>query len=245
MALSIRTSYPLCVGLHLHLLSPNLRKLTSLTGLDLSWNGDILGSHNAYLLGQTLAKLPVLTRLNLSRTRLGDELETVLRKMRASLLHLELQYCDLSENDLIFLSQSHHVNTLRTLDVSYNNLGNHFEQFIHLINALACHLIVLETQCCLFQKDHLAYFFNRMSKKLCHLRLWNIVANCATSAVNFVQHITAIAEHSSLEILLVPLPADLKSVSDQLRQEFVETLRMSFPDLAFTCYCTAIAIRLR
>ena len=229
----------------LKLLSPNLRKLISLTGLDLSWCRKTLDSADVGLLGQTLVELPALTRLNLSRTRLTNQLQTVLSQMRASLLHLELRYCDLSENDLIFLSQSHHSNTLRTLDVGYNDLGNHFEHFHNLISVLACHLIALQTQCCMFQKDQLTYLFNMIPKKLCHLRFWNIAGNLAAPNLSFIQQITAFAEHSSLECLLVPIPSELGSMSHQQRQEFVETLNKPFPDLAFQCYCGAIGIRVR
>ena len=227
-------------------MSPNLRRLTSLTGLDLSWDDKTLDSDDADLLGQTLVELPALTRLNLSNTRLTNQLQTVISKMPASLVYLELQYCYLSENDLIFLSQSHHANTLRALNVGHNNLGNLFEHFLCLVGVMACRLIVLETQLCSFQKDHLTYFFNTLSKRLCHLRFWNISENSPAPTATFMEHIKAITEHSSLEILRVSLPKELAGpVSDQHRKEFVETLSKLFPDLVFMRRGQVVAIRLR
>lgn len=220
----------------LRLLAPNLRKFTSLTVLDLSWNEINLvdSPDSADVLGGTLAQLHLLTRLNLSMNRLKNQLRSVLSKMSASLTHLHLGHCGLDVNDLAFLSESQHVSTLKVLDISYNNIGKHFEQFLLLLSALERHLSVLITKNCSFQQSHLTHLFQKASKKLCLLRFWNISHNCAPTTVNgFMQDVKVLAEVSSLETLVLSFPKELGSLADSMaenpplksRDEFRERLR--------------------
>ena len=248
VALCLRAIGLQCEGFRV--LAPKFSKFTSLTGLDLSWNGINLVAdthHNADILGGTLAKLPLLTRLNLTGNRLTNQLQTVLGKMLASLSYLKLYGCALSKQDIIFLTRSRHASTLRGLDIGFNNLGDDFQDFLQLLCALESHLIVLETENCSFHQDHLTHLFQRVSKS--HLRFWNITRNYATN-VDFLQQITAISELSSLEILLVSFPIELKNVRDRLaRKEFQKYLKnllsKRFPDVDLQRYYSSLAIQFR
>ena len=244
MALSIRSSNPQCE--EFQSLAPQFRNFTSLTGLDLSYNEINFVENGAILLGETLAQLPALTRLNLGRNRLTNRLQSVISKMSSSLSHLKLHNCELAENDLIFLTNSHHASTLKALDLNRNDLGTHFQPFLQLLSALESHLIVLETACCSFQPEHLTHLLQKSLPNFCYLRLWNIVAN-STPTVDFLRHVTATAGLPSLEILLVSFPTELGTVPDfSARIKFGHTLKnMLPPDITFRGYCRGLAIRFR
>ncbi len=191
-------------------------------------------SHSADVLGQTLAQLPVLTRLNLNKIGLTNQLDIVLSKMSASLRDLQLRYCGVSEKDITFLTNSQHASTLEALDISYNNVGNYFEEFVLLLSALKNQLVILQTVNCSFQQDHLTHLLRITSKNLCHLRLWDISHNCPPTTMDaFIQDLTALAEAVSLEKLLVSFPEELGSIdgasivespTGKFRQDFHETV---------------------
>ena len=243
MALSIRSSNPQCE--EFQSLAPQFRNFTSLTGLDLSYNGINFMENGAIVLGETLAQLPVLTRLNLGRNRLTNQLQSVISKMSSSLSHLKLHNCELAENDFTFLTNSHHVSTLRALDLSKNDLKTHFQPFLQLLSALESHLIVLETACCSFQPEHLTHLLQKSLPNFCHLRLWNIASNI-TPTVDFLRHVTAIAGLPSFEILLVSFPTELGTVPDSFAMtKLVDTLKNMLPDSVLTRYFRGLAIRFR
>ena len=76
--------------------------------------------------------------------------------------------------------------------------------------------------------------------------MWNLIENGSAPTAKFMEYMTAITEHSSLEILQLSLPKELEGgVPDQLRQEFVEALSKPFPDLAFKRSGNVVAVRLR
>ena len=149
--------------------APHLSRFRSLTGLDLSCNKldlQLMNSDNvADLLGNTLAELPVLSRLDLSNNDLESRLGCLLRKMPSALSHLELSACGLSENDLAFLTNSHHANHIKVLDISENNLGSQFQHFLALLRALKT-LVVLETENCSLQQCQLTSFSKAHQRNL-------------------------------------------------------------------------------
>lgn len=199
-----------CEGLTV--LAPAIQKLKSLTGLDLSCNNmSLIYDHaRAELLGETLASLPKLHRLDLSNNRIKNKLSVVLTPIQQPLTHLELSACGLSDQDLQYLTRSHHVHHLQGLDISENNLGKHFDHFYSLLQSVGKQLVVLETEDCCLDQTHFTHLFHITSRNLTCLRFWNLSRNIAPSnSDTLIEDIKAIVTMPCLETFLVSYPAEL------------------------------------
>ncbi len=192
-------------------LAPTLQKLTSLTGLDLSCNNiTLLHDHQtAKLLGHTLASLPLLSRLDLSNNRIKNQLATILGSI-APLKHLELAACGLSDEDLLYLSRSRHVEHIQELDISENNFSRHFEHLVTLLNALCKQIMVLEMEDCALDERHLTHLFLITSKQLAVLRHWNISRNLGPRMPHtLLEDLKAVVAMPYLVSVVVSYPQEL------------------------------------
>ena len=199
-----------CEGLAI--LAPQIQKLKGLTGLDLSCNNlSLIHDHpRAELLGEVLASLPKLHRLDISNNRIRNKLPAILGKMQKSLTNLELSACGLSDLDLRYLTRSHHAHHLQGLDISENDLGRHFDPFCSLLQATGKQLVVLETEDCCLDQSHFTHLFHITSRYMSCLRFWNISRNTGPSSSDILlQDMKAIALMPSMETFLVSYPAEL------------------------------------
>ena len=238
----------------LAVLAPTLCRFNSLSGLDLARNNiDLVHAENhqgADFLGEMLANLPVLARLNLSNSRLTNHLESVLNKT-AGLSSLSVCDCSLSAKDINFLATSHHVNTLKCLDIGFNDLGENFNDFLHLLGALKNQLAVLETPSSSFEKHHLTLLFQTASKQLHHLRYLDVSGNETVPHEECIRRIldmAGLSELASFEVLVVPYPAEVGSAFDsrkQLCEKLATLLLKRFPNLAVAPYIMSLVIAFR
>ena len=218
-----------CEGLTV--LAPAITRLKALTGLDLSCNNmSFIYDHTrAELLGETLASLPKLRRLDLSNNRIKNKLSAVLTRIEQTLTHLELSACGLSDLDLQYLTRSNHVRHLQGLDISENNLGKHFEHFCELLQAAGKNLIVLETEDCCLDQTHFTHLSHITCKNLFCLRFWNLSRNVAPLNVDtLLEDMKAMITMPHLETFLVSYPAELVPDDIAVDDVCIETRRQTY-----------------
>lgn len=119
-------------------LASNISRFISVRCLDLGSCAFDLADHQqavemmAYALGQ----LPRLERLSLAHNRLEGCLAILLTPLQQGLELLDLSSCCLNDDDLIYLGESFHRKTLRSLSLAANELGFHWEQLLPLVDKL-------------------------------------------------------------------------------------------------------------
>lgn len=119
-------------------LASNISRFISVRCLDLGSCAFDLADHQqavemmAYALGQ----LPRLERLSLAHNRVEGCLATLLTPLQQGLELLDLSSCYLNDDDLVYLGESFHRTTLRSLSLAANELGFHWEQLLPLVDKL-------------------------------------------------------------------------------------------------------------
>ncbi|XP_051820782.1 leucine-rich repeat-containing protein 14-like [Antechinus flavipes] len=92
---------------------------------------------NIDILAAELPKLNHLREISLHSICLSDQVEYLLRGLQCSLESLQLSYCSLTNNDLIYLSQSHHSPQLIKLDLEGNNITEQQDSFLQLLKSVS------------------------------------------------------------------------------------------------------------
>ncbi len=205
----------------LTVLAPILQNLKALASLDMSCNNIALinDQETAELLADTLASLPQLRRLNLSNNRIRHKVATILGKVQQPLTHLELSACGLSDQDLQYLSRSHHCRHIQDLDISENNLGRQFESFCALLSATEG-ISVLETEDCFIDELQFSNLVNVNLQQLQHLRYWNASRNVAPRNADFLlEDMKAVIRMKFLETIVLSYPVDIVVSDSEDAQE--------------------------
>lgn len=127
-------------------MAPVLEKFTNLCALDLSCNSISVyqSDSTADVLQRLLSLLPHLIRLDLSSNRLKYRLRQLLTGIQKPLEHIRLAGCGLTEEDVRYLSQSHHTTAVECLDLSTNTLSD--RSLGRLLEATRGTLSVLELE---------------------------------------------------------------------------------------------------
>lgn len=125
-----------------------LEKFTNLCALDLSCNSISVyqSDSTTEVLSRLLASLPHLVRLDLSSNRLKYRLRQLLSGIQKPLEHIRLAGCGLMEEDIRYLSQSHHTTAVVYLDLSTNTLTTCCGSIGRLLEASRKTLLVLELE---------------------------------------------------------------------------------------------------
>ena len=120
-------------------LASQLDRFSSVRYLDLGSCAFDLADHPQAVesMSFALGQLPRLERLSLAHNRLTDCLASLLTPLQRGLELLDLSSCSLSgATDLVYLGNSSHRTTLRSLSLASNELGSHWEQLLHLMDRL-------------------------------------------------------------------------------------------------------------
>ncbi|XP_067118568.1 leucine-rich repeat-containing protein 14-like [Centruroides vittatus] len=167
------------------MVSHNLVLFFNLTSLDLSYNSINLSSSSnmQWLLRDTFKSFQYLERLNLSNNRLTGYLKTILfhigdsrvketdfvvihndeenkhskrhRCYSQGLHYLNVSGCRLNREDIEYLAESHHISTLKELDISDNNFNHSIKSIEKLLKALKNTIYILEMEGCRFSSEQL------------------------------------------------------------------------------------------
>ncbi|XP_066276875.1 leucine-rich repeat-containing protein 14-like [Branchiostoma lanceolatum] len=165
-------------------------KFPNLSALSLPNFARRLESGGFQTLGEVLSCLPALQRLNLNGLRVTGQLRRVLRDV-SPLQQLNVSNCRLSPPDVVFLSNSHHVKTLRELSIS--GMTN-FDATCLLLRKVAPQLTWLDLSGCpkCFEEDFSA-LMTRLLLQCCFSRLRTL--DCRGNLHS--------AEHPTLSVLEV------------------------------------------
>ncbi|XP_055981652.1 melanoma antigen preferentially expressed in tumors-like [Sorex fumeus] len=154
-----------------------------------------------------LKKLDNLEELSFSFFCLTNQLHKLLRVLQPQLDSLSLTFCDLSNRDIIALSQSTQAIHLKLLKLSNNQLVWEFhEPLLNLLENVSSTLQYLEINNCQITDSVLSSILPALSH-CSHLRIFSFACNPITVPVlmNLVQHLTPLME---LRYVIYPVPVD-------------------------------------
>lgn len=176
-------------------IAPNIQRLTNLTSLDLSYNhlNLTVNGHTCSVMVTMLLHLTNLIRLDLTAVYMKTRLRRLLCDLEQPLQYLRVSACGLTVSDITYLSHSHHVTSLKELDVSQNILSPPtIHNFLRILDSAKDNLLVLNIEDTIsFSAD-----FDRIIpclSKLCNLRYLNVY--------------NVFINHSSLSVLFACLGA--------------------------------------
>ncbi|CAF0837130.1 unnamed protein product [Brachionus calyciflorus] len=122
-------------------------------------------------LKNSLSELKNLKRLRLNIPGCKNKLKLLLENLSRPLEYLNLTSCGLNENDLKFLMESIHVNTIDNLVLSNNDLNAHSDAIICLLKKMKSNLHILDLGCNSFSFDVYYKILNEGISCLTNLRL--------------------------------------------------------------------------
>jgi len=83
-----------------------------------------------------LGQLPRLQRISLAHNSLTSRLGRLLSQLPHGLVLLDVSYCSLNEDDLLYLGDSIHCHSLHSLNLGSNELGLHWHLMLPLLDKL-------------------------------------------------------------------------------------------------------------
>ncbi|MEE6462939.1 hypothetical protein FKM82_005703 [Ascaphus truei] len=215
----------------LNVLLPHMAKFTSLQSLKLPYsNIDVrrpspVMEEGLQNFASQLGQLCALKELNLGSSRLSGRLRQVLRGLEKPLESLELAFCYLLPVDLCYLSQSIHVSSLKTLDLSGNNLSaillQPFQRLITEASGCLLHLDIME---CKLTDTHLSSFLPALCR-CSRLRYLGLFCN-PLSSMGLKMLLQNSVLLPDLRLVVYPIPVDCYD-------ESLPTYSSSFLDNSF------------
>ena len=162
-------------------LCPQLEQFTNLTTLDLSCNCINVFQNDSACdsMVKLMATLPNLVRLDLSNNRIKSKLRRILSDIQKPLEYLRIVGCSLMLSDLLYLSMSHHTQSLQELDISENNLGSGLRHLTTLLHSIRQNIKILELEESDLNDSHFLQLSSSL-KKLTGLMYLNISGNSLT-----------------------------------------------------------------
>lgn len=143
-------------------------------------------------LSNCLTELKHLKRLRLNIPGCKNRLGYILANLTCPLEYLNLTSCGLGEQDLDFLANSMHTQSINNLVLSNNDLGNQCNAVIRLLRKMASNMQILDLGCNSFQFDAYFKIVNEVIVKMDNLRM------LVTLDVFKFDHYVKIAEKLSL-----------------------------------------------
>ncbi|XP_040208397.1 leucine-rich repeat-containing protein 14-like [Rana temporaria] len=144
----------------LNIILPNMVKFCSLRSVKLTFciNSIQRLKHDTMKKFATLiGQLSSLKELNLGYSFLSGCLQQLLGGIQEPLESLELGYCNLLPVDLYYLSESHHISSLKKLDLRRHNLSEHLlPAFLQLLAAISSSLRYLDISMCQLSDHNLS-----------------------------------------------------------------------------------------
>ncbi|XP_007537731.2 melanoma antigen preferentially expressed in tumors-like [Erinaceus europaeus] len=152
-----------------------------------------------------LRRLNNLQELNLSFVCIRDQMSRLLRFLPLQLDTLCLSFCDLSQRDIIVLSQSSKISQIKLLNLSNNQIfWDVYEPFLTLLEKVSSTLQHLELNNCLLTDSTLSAIFPSLS--CCyHLRVLSFAFNPITmpALMDFLQNLATMVD---LKYVIYPVP---------------------------------------
>ena len=184
-------------------LNPEIRKLTNLTALDLSCNAINLYQSMTVceVMGEMLACLPKLQRLDLSNNRIKTTLRRILSPVPRPLKYLRLAACGLTCTDVAYFQLSHHIEGIEELDLSENNLAPCVRVLTNSLLAACGTLLTLEMESCSLKDEHVVPLLRGLSA-LHSLLYLNIAKNdfAKTSAIAVLECVSKLQSSRAVNI---------------------------------------------
>ncbi|RNA34549.1 Leucine-rich repeat-containing 14 sw [Brachionus plicatilis] len=122
-------------------------------------------------LSNCLTELKHLKRLRLNIPGCKNRLGYILANLTCPLEYLNLTSCGLGEQDLDFLANSMHTQSINNLVLSNNDLGNQCNAVIRLLRKMASNMQILDLGCNSFQFDAYFKIVNEVIVKMDNLRM--------------------------------------------------------------------------
>lgn len=180
----------------------------TLTSLDFSGNS-IDFSLDFRLTNLTIEFFKSLTnlkRLDLSFCKLKRQLRKLLPNLHCGLEYLNMNSCELSDSDMIYLSSScHHCDTLQELSLSTNNLSTSTSSLCCLLKKCRNSLKMLNLQDCTLQSSQSERIFIHLQSLQC-IEWINLTKN-AILRQSLINYAPMLKNHPTLKMLWLPYPA--------------------------------------
>lgn len=193
-------------------LASQLGRFTSVRCLDLGSCAFDLADHPHAVehMSFALAQLPQLERLSLAHNRLENCLSSLLTPLQHGLVLLDLSSCNLSDDDLIYLGESSHLTTLRSLSLASNELGVRWNHLLSLVEKFGkgTSLRILDLSSNEFVESQLTVLSRATLGPLSSLSLFDLSWHELTFA-SLISIVELLASKTVLRIFCLSTPIDM------------------------------------
>jgi len=155
-----------------------------------------------------LAQLPRLQRLSLAHNSINGCLSRLLSEFQHGLTLLDLSYCCLNEEDLLFLGDSIHWHSLHSLNLGSNELGLHWHLILPLLDKLGSNLRILDLSSNEFVESQFVALCRMSMVSLSSLSLLDLSWHELTLST-MVHIIELLSSKSSLRTFCLSTPTDM------------------------------------